>query len=347
MHNSCGLPSSPPGSVRGRPPARSSRLPTATAGPGASPLRAAGERGEPQGCPGPRPGPQGRCVPTAGRGRVVRRGQRGGETEPLRGAGGATAATHREGLQPPALPSCLWERLRQMHRGEEGCSELPGGGGGGRGSRGEARRRRAEGGAAAAPAPGTRWRWRRSPLREGRPKMSDGPAPRLLMRRAQWACAGRPHMCAGTAPERDPRPPPPGKSGGRTPGTGPGAGAPLGTRTGGSGSGASPGARPPEGEGSSPGPRGRRWGAPAQAARGGFLRSAALFLGGFQPKMQPLARGWRWGGLGVKRAPEVLRRDGVARLWLRRRMEELGLQMEHTIQKPLGPLLIMWISVYY
>lgn len=78
-------------------------------------------------------------------------------------------------------------------------------------------------------------------------------------------------------------------------------------------------------------------GAPAQAARGGFLRSAALFLGGFQPKMQPLARGWRWGGLGVKRAPEVLRRDGVAHLWLSRRMEELGLQMEHTIQKPLGP----------
>lgn len=70
-----------------------------------------------------------------------------------------------------------------MHRGEEGCSELPGGGGGGRGSRGEASR--AEGGAAAAPAPGTRWRWRRSPLRAGRPKMSDGPAPRLLMRRAQ------------------------------------------------------------------------------------------------------------------------------------------------------------------
>lgn len=89
MHNSSGLPRSPPGSVRGRPPARSSRLPTAAAGPGASPLRAAGERGEPRGCPRPGPGPgrHGRCVPTAGRGRVVRRGQRGARRRPC-GAGG-------------------------------------------------------------------------------------------------------------------------------------------------------------------------------------------------------------------------------------------------------------------
>lgn len=82
-------------------------------------------------------------------------------------------------------------------RGRRGRGRRPAPGRAGR----EAQGRRA------APAPGPGGGAPRSV--RGGPRCPMAPAPRLLMRRAQWACAGQPHMCAGPASAGARRGPPP------------------------------------------------------------------------------------------------------------------------------------------
>lgn len=185
-----------------------------------------------------------------------------------------------------------------MHRGEEGCSELPGGGGGGRGSRGEARRAEPRGAPRLLPP--------RGPGGGGGAPRSVRGGPRCPMapRRVCSCAALSEHVPGGRTCALGPRPSgtpgrrPPGRAEGERPAPVPGQAPPSGLEP------AAPGAAPRPARGplrerarAQARPpvwaplRGRRHRQPARA----FSARQRCFWGDSSQKCSP----WHAGGVGV------------------------------------------------
>lgn len=167
-----GRPSSP----RRRRRARSGPQPAAPADPRDQP---GGARGSGGGCPpsrlrGPRR-PRGQVCAygggMGGGGACCAAGPHGARRPPCSAGGDGSSSYSPGGFTAAGVAILSLRRIKTNARGEEGCSEQPGGGGGGEGSR----RQGGPGGAGAACCSRPGARRRRSPLRAGRPKMSDGP----------------------------------------------------------------------------------------------------------------------------------------------------------------------------